>query len=343
VLTHGWNATAYQILNPGMQLWFSGAGDAVAGFVQVGSTRVIAGAPVCTEARLPGVAAELERDSRMRGCSVLYFGAGSRLAHFQQETGRHSIVRIGAQPAWDPTEWDAIVAGKASLRAQLNRANNKGVVVEECSESPQLVMELRTILDEWLSFRGLPPLAFLVTPDLFGNLADRRLFVARHRGDAVAFLVATPVPSRRGWLVEEWPRRHRAPNGTTHLLVDAAMRSFASTGARYATLGLAPLSNRAGNLAEGHPRWLQLLFAWLRAHGTRFYNFRGLDAFKAGMMPREWEPIFVIAQGRSFPPLALRTIAGAFSDGSPEWLVARGLAAAARDEWLHFRRRLGRH
>jgi phosphatidylglycerol lysyltransferase len=182
-----------------------------------------------------------------------------------------------------------------------------------------------------------------VTPDLFGNLTDRRLFVARHNGEAVAFLVATPVPARNGWLVEEWPRRHRAPNGTTHLLVDAAMRSFASTGARYATLGLAPLSDRAGRLEDGHPYWVQLVFAWLRAHGTRFYNFRGLDAFKAGMVPRSWEPIFVIAQGTRFPPLALRTIASAFSAGMPEWLVARGLGAAARAEWTHFVRRLRRN
>ena len=341
MLRYGWNATAYQILNPGMHLWFSRENDAVAGFVRFRSTRVVAGAPVCAGSRLESVVSEMEADARRNDESVLYFGAGSRLDQLRAAGTGHTGVRIGAQPVWNPHEWQHIVSGKGSLRAQLNRARNKGVIVEECSEtSSSLIAELRGVLEEWLSFRGLPPLGFLVTPNLFDNLVDRRLFVARQDGNAIAFLVATPVPARNGWLVEEWPRKQDAPNGTTHLLVDAAMRAFARAGAQYATLGLAPLSNRAGNVAEDQPAWLQLVLRWLRAHGTRFYNFRGLDAFKAGMMPHEWEPIYVIAQGGSFPPHALRTIAGAFSNGSPEWLVARGVASAARSEWTHFLRRL---
>ena len=45
VLQHGWNATAYQIVNPGIALWFARAGDAVAGYVRRSRTRVVAGAP----------------------------------------------------------------------------------------------------------------------------------------------------------------------------------------------------------------------------------------------------------------------------------------------------------
>ncbi|MBK5186768.1 MAG: hypothetical protein JJD97_00910, partial [Gemmatimonadaceae bacterium] len=46
VLRYGWNATAYQILNPGFALWFSGAGDAVIGYVRRSGVHVVAGAPV---------------------------------------------------------------------------------------------------------------------------------------------------------------------------------------------------------------------------------------------------------------------------------------------------------
>jgi hypothetical protein len=34
ILRYGWNATAYQLLNPGIELWFSRRGDAVIGFVR---------------------------------------------------------------------------------------------------------------------------------------------------------------------------------------------------------------------------------------------------------------------------------------------------------------------
>ena len=52
VLQHGWNATAYQILDPGIAHWFSAAGDAVIGYVRRSGVRVVAGAPVCAPGRL---------------------------------------------------------------------------------------------------------------------------------------------------------------------------------------------------------------------------------------------------------------------------------------------------
>ena len=51
VLRHGWNATSYQIINPGMEFWFSPTCEAVVGFVRARNTLVVAGAPVCAVGR----------------------------------------------------------------------------------------------------------------------------------------------------------------------------------------------------------------------------------------------------------------------------------------------------
>lgn len=333
VMRHGWNAVAYQILNPGMQLWFSAARDAVAGYAAFGRAWIVAGAPVCAPDRLSDVARELEDAARTQGTRVLFFGAGSRLEEAYAERGYHALVRIGAQPSWEPSTWTDIVRRKSSLRAQLHRARNKGVVVHEWSpERAARSTVLRSVLREWLDTRGLPPLHFLVTPDLLDTLGDRRIFVAERGEDVVGFLIATAIPARRGWLVEQWPRRRSAPNGTTHLLIDAAMRAFDAAGARYATLGLSPLSEQAGMVFDGQPAWLRLALHWLRAHGRRFYNFRGLEAFKASAQPMAWEPIFAIAPGRRITPFTLRAIAGAFSDGAPERLVCRAILSGAAKE-----------
>ena len=335
VLHHGWNATAYQILNPGLDLWFAHDGDAVAGSARYRRTRVVAGAPVCMATRLEAVAAELEAAANSIGDRILFFGAGSRLEETLRRAGGHSFVPLGAQPVWDPQGWDGVVRRKASLRAQLHRARNKGVSVTEWSaERAERSQGLRDVLAEWLATRGLPPLGFMVTPNLFGSLHDRRIFVADQAGRTaiMAFLVATPVPARQGWLVEQWPRRRTAPNGTTHLLVDAAMRAIAESGSRYVTLGLAPLSRRGRRANGGDPAWLRWTLAWVRAHGRRFYNFEGLEAFKASLQPDEWETIYAIAQGPRFTPSMLHAVAGVFSGGSPEWFVARAVAAGARQE-----------
>lgn len=337
-MRHGWNAVAYQILNPGMRLWLSGAGDAVAGYVTFAGWRIVAGAPVCAPERLGDAAAEFEAEAAAHGERVLFFGAGGRLEAVYARRADHSMVPVGAQPVWDPAGWEAIVRGKASLRAQLNRARNKGTHVQEWSaHRAQGAPVLRAVLREWLQSRGLPPLGFLVTPDLLDDLEDRRVFVASRDDDVVGFLIATPVPARRGWLVEQWPRVKAAPNGTTHLLVDAAMRAFAHEGAHYATLGLSPLAEHGGGLRD-QAAWLRVALHWVRAHGRRFYNFRGLEAFKTSMQPMRWEPIFAIAQGARFTPGMLRAVAGAFSSGAPERLIARALLSAAMTELRQLRR-----
>src|SRR5437016_4577785 len=127
VRQHGWNATAYQIINPGIEHWFSKAGDALVGYVQYAGVRVTAGAPVRALERLSAVVQEFEYDAEQNGRRVCYFGAESRLDAECRKSRRHAMVLLGAQPAWAPASWLPMLAGHSSLRAQLSRARNKGV------------------------------------------------------------------------------------------------------------------------------------------------------------------------------------------------------------------------
>ena len=113
VLAHGWNATAYQIVNPGMAHWFAPAGDAVVGYTDWSGVRVVAGAPVCAVDRLAAVAEEFEQASHRSGMAVCYFGAEARLGAVR------SMWRCRPARKW----CDAVVVGKAA-RAQLVRVAN---------------------------------------------------------------------------------------------------------------------------------------------------------------------------------------------------------------------------
>jgi phosphatidylglycerol lysyltransferase len=337
VLRYGWNATAYQILNPGIAHWFSTVGDAVIGYVRRSGVRVVAGAPVCAPERLCDVALEFAADARARGDRVCYFGAGERLEEALRRDRQRGTVGLGAQPSWDPRRWGEIVARRASLRAQLNRARNKGVAVmcwsaERAEKNP----ELERLLGEWLQGLGLPPLHFLIETDTIALTRDRRIFVATRASRAVAYLVASPVPARRGWLIEQIVRGHGAPNGTSELLVDAAMRALAAEGAEYVTLGLAPLSRQSRWADPTVPAWLRLVLRWVRAHGRRFYDFDGLDRFKSKFAPEAWEEIIAIDDRERFSMRALWAIAAAFGGGSPIVLFLRTVARAIAQEmrWL---------
>jgi phosphatidylglycerol lysyltransferase len=331
VLEHGWNTTCFQLLNPGLQYWFSARGDAVAGYVRQGRWWVVAGAPVAAPPRWRDALVELERAARGEGARLAFFAAERRLEDALASEPRWVRMRLGAQPIFDPARWDDALAGHPSLRAQLHRARNKHVRVREWP--PEVAAEhpgLWRCLRQWLARRGLPPLLFLTTPWTLGRLADRRVFVAERAGVAVGFLVPSPVPARRWALVEQLVRGDDAPNGTSELLVDAAFRALSADCERV-TLGLAPLSERTGGW-ELSPAWLRATVGWARAHGRRFYNFRGLEAFKAKLGPLAWEPVWWIAEGRRVGPGPLWATLGAFAGGRPATFAARALVRSLRQE-----------
>ena len=332
VLAYGWNATAYQILNPGIHHWFEG--EAVVGYFQSRRRWVAAGAPVCAADAVDEVASAFEAEAATHGARVSWFGADARLREVRTGRPGFSEIVVGTQPVWNPTRWPSILAEKSSLRAQLNRARNKDTLTAEwAADRAEHHPALRRCLDEWLATRGLPAMHFLVETETLDLLLDRRVFVAERAGEAVAFLVASPVPARHGWLIEQIVRGRNAPNGTATLLVDAAMRALAESGASYVTLGLSPLSQRASADTE-NPLWLDAALGWVRAHGRRFYNFRGLEAFKAKFVPDRWDPLTLITNETEPSLTTLYATADAFSGAgvSPFAFLGRAVVDALTQE-----------
>ncbi|HEX3556512.1 MAG TPA: DUF2156 domain-containing protein [Thermoanaerobaculia bacterium] len=343
VVRWGWNAMSYQILNPGMRLWFSSGGEGVVGYTCAGKYRVVAGSPVCPPERLAGIAAEFAADTRQARQRLCYFGAQDRLIDLLAARGPISALLLGAQPAWNPAHWHATLAGKASLRAQLARARNKGVIVRSSQDSQE--PGLQRCLNEWIERRGLPPMHFLVEWNILPRLLDRRLFVAEQGGETLGFLIASPIPLRNGWLIEQIVRGRAAPNGIAELLLDTAICALAEEGAGYVTLGLSPLS-RAVPQRPAPPWSVRPLFAWVRVHARRYYNFEGLENFKRKFLPESWEPIYAVTDR---PRVSLRTlyaITGAFGGTSPILFIGHALlrslsqearwATARRSRWIPF-------
>src|SRR5687767_12141385 len=96
VLQHGWNATTYQLLNPGIRHWFSAAGDAVVGYVAQRKVWVVAGGPVCAPQRLNDVVRSFESAAARHGKRVCYFGAAGRLKSLLENNPEYSTVVLGA-------------------------------------------------------------------------------------------------------------------------------------------------------------------------------------------------------------------------------------------------------
>lgn len=311
---------------PGLATWRGEDGVEVT-YVEVrswGRVRVAAGAPAGPAERRPGAAAAFERDARRSGARVLWFGVEHP---GDLGPGRPSVV-IGAEPVWTAGRWPAVVAGKASVRAQIRRAARKGVAAERwTAERAAASAALRAVLADWLAHRGLPPLAFLADPFVLDDPGDRQFVVATRGGAAVGYLALRPGDEA---LVEWIIRRHDAPNGTAALLLDAAVHGL--DGGPF-TLGLVPLSTFAPLSEAAPPPTVRALLAWTRAHATRFYNFEGLQRFKAKFVPDRWRPLHLVTDGRPITVFTFHAVAAAFAaPRGPTRFVARALAGAAAEE-----------
>lgn len=309
VLRHGWNATCYQTVNPIFEYSFFPELDAVVAYVRAHGRRVVAGAPVCSLENLTTV---MDAFEHLEKSEPLYFGAGKRVTESLKDRRKHSVVSLGAQPVWQPHDWNDRVLKRKSLRYQFSRAKNKGVTVREWStEEAEHSELLKDVLQEWLGTRGHPPLHFLVEPETLDYLSDRRTFVAEHEGKPVAFLNLCPVPKRNGWLTEQFPRKRNSPNGTVELLMHEAAQVIAANGSEYLTMGLVPFSIH-GELNE-NPWWLRQVMDLTRVVGKPLYSFSGLNEFKSKFNPESWEPVYAAVNGRNFNYSDLLAVAQAFT------------------------------
>jgi phosphatidylglycerol lysyltransferase len=302
---HGWNATSFQILEPGFSYWFEGD-DACVAFLDTGGAWVAAGAPIAEPDRAPSAALAFVAAAAAHGRRACFFGTEDRFAGAVP----FAAIRVGEQPVWDPAAWDEVLRGTRSLREQIRRARAKGVDVRpfdphlfaQPDSGPRATVE--RLVARWEAARPMPPMGFLVQLHLHTELAERRFFTAAQGDELCGFLSMVPVFARRGWFVEDLVRLPEAPNGTAELLIDAAMRAAAADGSGYLTLGLAPLGGAVGP-------WLRIA----RRTGGPLYDFRGVHAFKAKLRPQSWAPIFISYPRSQLGVTTVYDALGAFARG----------------------------
>jgi lysylphosphatidylglycerol synthetase-like protein (DUF2156 family) len=313
---HGWNATSFQSVEPEFRYWFAPDGEAAVAYLDTGKAWVVAGAPIAPVERCAAVAEQFAADASRHRRRVAFFATEPR---FLEVAPMRSLV-IGEQPSWDPRSWTDRQRGHRSLKEQLRRGRAKGVSVVRVSSGEAagaMRPELERLIARWLAARPMPPMSFLVELEPFVFPEERRYYTARDaRGAFIGLLVAVPVYGRGGWFFEDILRDPASPQGTTELMIDAAMRDLAGEGCSFVTLGLAPLA--------GADPWHRITRRALRG----FYNFEGLHAFKAKLRPDEWTPIFLAWPDDRSAASAISDVLYAFAGGSPVRLALLAIGRA---------------
>lgn len=292
----GRDAVSFQSVEPGISVWRGEDGDVA--YCDVGSAWIAVGSPLAEREVVARVAERFVRAARDAGKRAVFFGC--------DEAWSESGVVVGEQPWWRVRDWPDVLRANRRLREQLRRARKKDVVVASVTPSAlepgtPLRAEVDALAQAWLAGRPMQPMSFLVTLAMFEHAPEHRYYEARRDGVLVAFASVVPIYARGAFLLEDLVRNPHAPNGTTELLFDCAMRNLPRDAE--ITWGLAPLASSpwpmraVGALARG------------------LYDFRGLRAFKARLHPHTWQKVWMITPTRSALTSTLDVLR-AFAGGS---------------------------
>ena len=321
--THGVRSNSFQILETGYTYWFHShsTGESVIAYVPVRNYCVVPGGPVGPLEATREAISDFHTFAKAQGRRVMFVGAESSLLEaLGDDRDAYEAIKLGEQPEWNPEHFSIEGPERRSLRAQINRATNKGVRIrrvgaedlERSRGSSRLAIE--HILGRWLASRRVGVLRFMVDLEPFSFAGERRYYVAEHGDELVGFLSAVPIYERRGWFFEDVIRVPTAPNGTTEALIYEAMEHAKACGDTFVTLGLAPLTGI--ERGPGEHRAMRWGLRFLAKHFGSLYGFEGLRRFKSRFNPDLWTPQYAIIPRGSSRLAATWALFSAFVPGS---------------------------
>jgi len=314
----GTDAVGFQGLESSIAWWYDDAppaGTAAAQpYLDTGRSWIAVGRPLAAAGVTATAAARFSAAARAHGRRAVFFGVEALDAFAGFRT-----LALGLQSVLLPAQWPETLRRSRKLREQLRRARAKGVTVRivdaiDLAPGTPLRDHVERLRMEWLGSRHMEAMTFLVAVEPFHAPAHHLYVVAERRGRPVQFLSAVPIPAARGWLFEDMLRGPEAPNGTTELVLDLALRTIADR-AEWATPGLTPL---AGGIAW----WLEAA----RAAAAPLYDFDGLRRFRARLSPARWSTVWMVWD-RGPAALVLLDVLRAFAGGR---LVMFGIRSIVR-------------
>ena len=174
----------------------------------------------------------------------------------------------------------------AARRAVRDGANFNIVPKDEV---PMIMPELRVVSDAWLAQKGDNEKGFSVGRFDPAVLTRYDCAVVRAEGKIVAFANILATENKNELSVDLMRHIVPMPTGTMDFLFASLMAWGRESGYRHFSLGMAPLAGlEARRLA---PIWSRA-GAYLYRHGTSFYGFEGLRAYKDKFAP-VWEPRYI--------------------------------------------------
>jgi phosphatidylglycerol lysyltransferase len=206
-----------------------------------------------------------------------------------------TLVKLGEEAQIDLHAFEMTGPARANLRYAMKRGERDGLTFEVVDKATvaSYVPTLRRISDAWLDSRSAKEKSFSVAAFTADYLASQSVIVISQNGLPVAFSTFMTTDLNEEATIGVMRHLNEASPYTMEFLFTSLALHLKKAGLRKLSLGMSPLSGLTPSPLASP--WFRLGALTWRL-GGRFYNFRGLRAFKNKFTPH-WEPRYLAASG----------------------------------------------
>lgn len=240
--------------------------------------------------------------ARASGCRAVFYQASPALLPAIADAGMKAF-KLGEMAVVDLEHFDLKGGKWAGLRQAAAKGERDGLSFEiiPADGLSSVMDDLRHISDAWLDHHRAKEKGFSLGAFTDVYMLSQPVAVLRYQSRIVAFANILLTETRQEASIDLMRFAPDAPRGAMDFLFVRLMTALREEGYRSFNLGMAPLSGLSRRQVA--PVWDRIANTFYE-HGERFYNFKGLRAFKAKFHP-DWQPRYLAVAGGLNPVLAL--------------------------------------
>lgn len=284
------DAAAHLVGLADKHILFSDCGQAFVMYGRRGRTWIVLSDPVGARAAWPALVTKFVRAAKAEGCRVAFYQVSQAFLPTAVDTG-FRLFKLGDQAVLDLTTFDLKGGDWLKLRRSINRAERDGLefAVLPASAVPAFMDELGAVSDRWLAHHNAAEKGFSLGTFQRGYVASHPVAVIRLEGRIVAFANILTTETRTTAFIDLMRHLPGVHRGAMDLLFVRIIQHLQAEGYLKLNLGMAPLSGLSNRACA--PLWHRL-GRFVFENGERFYNFKGVQAFKAKFDP-DWQPRYL--------------------------------------------------
>ncbi|WP_455874986.1 bifunctional lysylphosphatidylglycerol flippase/synthetase MprF [Rhizobium yanglingense] len=283
-------------------IMFSEEGDAFIMYGRQGRSWIALFDPIGAKQARPELVWRFVEAARAAGCRAVFYQISPALLSHCADAGLRAF-KLGELAVADLTDFEMKGGKWANLRQTAARAQRDGLEFEVIppEEVAGVIDELSAVSNAWLEHHNAKEKGFSLGAFEVDYVSVQPVGVLKKDGRIVAFANILVTETKSEGTIDLMRFSPEAPKGSMDFLFVRIMEYLRGEGYTHFNLGMAPLSGMSKR--ETAPVW-DRIGSTVFEHGERFYNFKGLRAFKSKFHPH-WQPRYLAVSGGGNPMIAL--------------------------------------